>query len=602
VKFIDVYASPGTEDHNVFAALFKRPEVALWMAAVADLFEVSGVRDPALGGLLLIAGDATLSGDLCLRLTEERVKEAGRRLAVKADAAQIPDIRGILQKARDPDLAERFPGLIVKAGQESERLAPFVLDDKERLLYINKYFRMRRSLGQRLSAWVAAESSPIAGTVSAKQGSAVLTAEQLRAVQEAMRRRFLILTGGPGTGKTTVIQGILSAFYSAGLTENIWITAPTGRAARRALESASQVKGGAVQSGTIHSLLRALKVSMPAVVIIDEVSMVDLELMTELLGLLDPEKVRLILIGDRNQLPSVDAGAVLGDLVQLMASRKETECVVHLTESHRSGDRILGAADAVKAGAPFAEIPWEPLTLEEFAQEPPKSDGCYWLDSGPEQIGSVIRQWSGMILDQQAAEAIREAASMSPEDPLLPSLAMGILKRMRGRVLSVTRGGKTGAEHINALILQRLNRLLAASDALYLQGENWFSGMPLMVNRNDASRDVFNGETGILLRCGSVFRAVFDRGDRVNLLSLESLPESEPAFATTVHKSQGSEYDDVLVVLPADDTHPLLSRQILYTAITRARRRVFIAGRANVLASAVTRKMERETGGLLLRI
>ncbi len=601
MKFIDVFAEAGTEDRSVFAALFRRPEVALWMAAVADLFEISGVKDPALASLLLIAGDATLSGDLCLRLTDDRVREAGRRLAAKADAAQVPAIRGILQKAREPDLAARFPALIVTAGSESERLAPFVLDEKDRLLYINKYFRMRRSLGQLLSAWVAAESPPIDGTVSAKQGGAVLTKEQLLAVKEALRRRFLILTGGPGTGKTTVIQGILSAFYSAGLTENIWITAPTGRAARRALESASQVEGGSVQSGTIHSLLRVLEISMPSVVIIDEVSMVDLELMTQLLGLLDPGRVRLILIGDRNQLPSVDAGAVLGDLVQLMASQREAECVVHLTQSHRSGDRILAVADAVNSGSAFSEIPWEPLTLEEFTNEPPKNDGCYWLDTGQEQIGNVIRQWSRMILDDQAALEIREAASMSPEDALLPGLAMSIMKRMRGRVLSVTRGGRLGAEQINALILQRLNRLLAASDALYLQGESWFSGMPLMVNRNDVSRDVFNGETGILLRCGGVFRAAFDRGSRVNLLSLESLPESEPAFATTVHKSQGSEYDDVLIVLPADDTHPLISRQILYTAITRARRRVFIAGRANVLEAAVSRKMERETGGLLLR-
>lgn len=601
MKFIEAFVEAGTEDYGLFSALSNRPEVALWMAAVADLLEISGVKDPALASLLLIAGDATLGGDLCLRLTEERVREAGRRLAAKADASQMPAIREILMKAREPDLAASFPGLIVHAGSESERLAPFVLDEQDRLLYINKYFRMRRTLGRLLAAWVDAPSAQIHAAITPELGRAVLTAEQLRAVTEAMRRPFLILTGGPGTGKTTVIQGILAAFYSAGLTENIWITAPTGRAARRALESAAQVEGGSVKSGTIHSLLRFLEDSMPAVVIIDEVSMVDLELMTQLLGRLDPSRVRLILIGDRNQLPSVDAGAVLGDLVALMASQKETECVVHLTQSHRSGDRILAAADAVNQGSEFSKIPWEPLSLEEFAREAPAREGCYWMDVGPEQIGSVIRQWSRMILDDRTVEEIREAASMSAEDALLPSLAAGLMKRMRGRVLSLTRGGKLGAEQINALILQRLNRMLAAADALYLQGENWFSGMPLMVTRNDASRDVFNGETGILLRCGGVFRAAFERTDGVNLLSLESLPESEPAFATTVHKSQGSEYDDVLIVLPADETHPLISRQILYTAVTRARKRVFLAGRANVLEAAVQRKTERETGGLLLR-
>lgn len=599
MKFLHLFALPGTEDYRFFEELALQPEAALWMGAVADVLELGGVNDPVLARLLLLAGDATLSGDLCLRLTEERVKEAGRRLADRSGTAQIPDIRAVVQKAGEPDLTQRYPTIIAGASQEKERLTPFVLAENEGLLYVNKYFRLRRSLGRRLSEWWSGLSA-LSGEVSASQGTTVLTEEQLRAVREAMRRRFLIITGGPGTGKTTVIQGILSGLYAAGIRDNIWIAAPTGRAARRAHESASQVAGGEVKSGTIHRLLRSLPDRMPAAVIIDEVSMVDLELMNELLRLLDPAEVRLILIGDRNQLPSVDAGAVLGDLVQLLSSQKEaSDCIVHLTKSHRSGDLILAAANAVNSGS--SQVPWEPVSLEEFKKSPPEAEGCYWLDVGPGQIAGVMRQWSEMILSANAIEQILEAASAhgGVEDLLLQSTVRSLLKQMRGRVLAVTRQGKLGAEQLNTFIMQRLNRLLAASDALFVHGENWFSGMPLMVVRNDEARDVYNGETGILLRCGGVFRAVFDRGSRLNFLSLESLPESEPAFATTVHKSQGSEYDDVLIVLPEDATHPLISRQILYTAMTRARKRVFIAGRADVLAAAVSRKLERETGGLL---
>lgn len=575
------------EDQKFYANLYAEPEAALWMQAVIDLLDLEKVSNPALACLLLLAGDAALNGDLCLHLTEEKIRESGRRLASRIGEAQLPEIRSLTALGRDGAFAGRFAGLV---SDGSGGITPFVLSENR--LYAHKYFTLKQTLARHLRLWIAAPAEPIGGIVRSKVD---FNPEQLRAIDEACRRRFMILTGGPGTGKTTVIQGILSAFFDAGLTEGIWIAAPTGRAARRAAESAAQVPGGHVESGTIHRLLRSLEDSVPGLILIDEVSMVDLELMTRLLERVDPSKTRLILIGDRNQLPSVDAGAVLGDLVELFQNAAgAVDSVIELTKSHRSGDRILAAAARVNEGVDFDAVPWEPASTPGGGPE-----GCFWIDTAEVDPSHVIRRWTETLFPVAMIAALQEAAGHSPDSETFAQCARDLGSTMRSRVLCVTRQGRRGAETINSQIMKQLNRRLAAAGALFVHGEDWFSGMPLLVARNDEKRDVYNGETGILLRNAGGFRAVFDRGTRLNMLTLESLPASLPAFAVTVHKSQGSEYDDVLVILPDDATHPLISRQILYTAITRARKRVFVAGHRDVLQAALKRKVDRETGGLM---
>lgn len=368
--------------------------------------------------------------------------------------------------------------------------------------------------------------------------------------------RLILLSGGPGTGKTTAIVNLLSLLALNKL--RVVLAAPTGRAAARITES---LKGkiGADRNligRTIQSLIKMLPNREPRhnadnpiaadLVIVDEVSMVDVVLMNRLLDAL-PGNSALILVGDPDQLPSVESGTLLADLLSGAGEAENANrrgplqgATLTLNRAYRSDTGILDAAAAVRAGN--AEILWDVFENDESLS------------------------WHTMVGSSEMARLIANEYKKRSDFSELS-------------VLSPLRRGYWSVSMLNDKISQIIGGRTTP-----------FEGMPVVINRNDASRSLWNGDRGrIVLRGGRCWARIGTEGRE---FPLAALPGLEPAWVQTIHKSQGSEFDEVIVILPQGTGH-LLTRENLYTAITRAKKRVSLFAEfteaKGILARTVTR-------------
>jgi exodeoxyribonuclease V alpha subunit len=413
---------------------------------------------------------------------------------------------------------------------------------------------------------------------------------QREAARKALASRFCVITGGPGTGKTTTVARILALYLQlSGEDEEgrIFLAAPTGKAAARLqeairhaktrLDCAPELKAAIPETAvTLHRLLGTTRKGsryhgknlLPArLVVVDEASMVDLPLMAWLMAAL-PEGCGLILLGDRNQLASVQPGAVLGDICQGLRDGGMTHLLAELHRSYRfAGHSGIGRLSrAVNSGDGAAALA---VLLDE---------GCAdvrWLDMAGDVSGFQQRIVARIARHHQR---IRQAAS--------PVEALQRLGEFA--VLSALRRGACGVEAINRLA----SDLLAPRDALSFQGR------PIMVSRNHYGLQLYNGDTGLILpdpQADDELRVFFPMEGGVRKLLPARLPEHETAFALTVHKSQGSEFDQVVLILPAESS-PVLSRELLYTGITRAVKSVEIWGAKNVFVESVSSRTRRKSG------
>ncbi|HQF53507.1 MAG TPA: exodeoxyribonuclease V subunit alpha [Fibrobacteria bacterium] len=410
------------------------------------------------------------------------------------------------------------------------------------------------------------------------------------AVAASLRASFLILTGGPGTGKTTVVSRILLALSRCLPDfdpEAVALCAPTGRAKARLSESLGQNLKllaatdpvasalASVQASTLHSLLGALPDGsfrhhsgnpLPhRVVVLDEASMVDLPLFAAFLAALSP-RARLVVVGDPDQLPSVDAGAVLADLVGnpcLQGAR------AHLTHTHRNSGDIAEICRIVSRGEPVGE--W----LASRSRD--RSDGRV-EHLGASSLEAQVRTW----LDSRFADAVRRsmASGFADLSPILDAVE-------RSRILCAVHEGDAGALALNRAGDHWLR------DVAGLSGKwRFLPGQQLILTRNHPSRDLWNGDLGVAALRDDRLVAVFRKPGGEIALPVEQLDGLESAWAITVHKSQGSEFDEILFVLPDRDT-PVLTRQILYTALSRARRAVLVHGDPRLADRAVSRSADR---------
>lgn len=498
---------------------------------------------------------------------------------------------------------------------------PLVLDAANRL-YLQRQFDDERRLARRL---VRARDAPV-GRVDASAramlhtlfaaGAARDTVDwQMLAAALAVRNRLLIISGGPGTGKTTTVVAVLACLLAQDPAARIALAAPTGKARARLVEAIAQraaIVPAAVRgllpasASTVHRLLGARADGSFAhhagnplpidVLVVDEASMLDLAMARHLLEAV-PDAARIILLGDRNQLAAVESGAVFSELsadhaldpgvrLELAAAcgidpaRIDVpagggalrDSVVWLRDSHRfSAGSALGrlAAD-IAAGQCAAVL----RALREAAD-----DGVRWIDDAAPGIVAGYRSY---------LEAVRRG----PRDPTAVMAAFN-----RFRVLCALREGPRGVAAINEL-LARQARALAGGDPK----ATWYPGRPVIVMRNDYTLDLMNGDVGIALPDGSgALQVHFAAGDGTcRAMAPARLPAHETAFATTVHKAQGSEYDEVLVVLP-DEALPVVTRELLYTAVTRARVRAAISAGEAVLRAAIESPTRRDSG-LLARL
>ena len=505
---------------------------------------------------------------------------------------------------------------------------PLILDDSNRL-YLYRYYAYEQALAQGILA--RSKEFKVTGLTSLsgklddyfETGDEGETNWQKVAALLASTRPFCVISGGPGTGKTTTVVKILALLLemSADQPLSIALAAPTGKAAARLKAAITKAKGNLPCSEeilnnipedvrTLHRLLGTVRNSptfrhnaknpLPYdVVVVDEASMVDLPMMAKLVLAL-PDRARLILLGDKNQLSSVEAGAVLGDICQTgietgysMEMRKTLGPLLGLADETFSLGENTGPGDSLvtlqknyrfDAASGIGRLSIavnaghgkEALAL----LDDPATADVNWLECPPsDQIMAILteRILNGFTPYLEATSA-----------------AEALAKFNHFMVLCALRNGPFGVSSITPLAEQIL-----AKRGLVQPGSRWYKGRPIMITTNDYNLGLFNGDTGILWPDDSPeksLRAYFpDPNGQLRSLAPSRLPAHDTVFATTVHKSQGSEFDQVLLLLPSHDTRAL-TRELIYTGITRAKSEVEIWGRKDVFSLALQRRAQRTSG------
>ena len=635
-------------------------------------FVVSHSPSPAPALLVAAALLAQLEGQghACLPLAQLGSDPAGllgwgadAMLALQDLLRRLPapvDWAAVLRSS--PVVARVAPGLGAAAGQGE----PLVLCQDR--LYLRRYWVYE----QRLAAQVLARGAAVGGMDvvdeaqaahwlgrlfprAAPAGAAPGFDWQRAACAVALRGRLSVITGGPGTGKTYTaarLLALLLALSPAPDRLRIALAAPTGKAAarlRQAIETAlgqlQQQLGDALplhllaaqvaSARTLHGLLGARPGTRhlrhgPAnplqvdVLIVDEASMVHLEMMAKLLDALPPQ-ARLVLLGDKDQLASVEAGAVLGDLCQgaqaghyrpstlaylaattgqavpdaLVADPQGSalaQQTVMLRHSQRFGGVIGDLALAVNAG--------DAGRAQALLRASPDGPVAWLAPATPADVLDLaLAGRAGAPGGYQACLALLAQRPQGSGTDAQQAWVRAVLQAFdRFRVLCAVREGDWGVQGLNLAIESRLAR----AGLLPGRGE-WYEGRPVLVTRNDADLGVFNGDIGLVLRSAGLgaappsLRVWFADGPALRSVSVSRLPAVETAFAMTVHKAQGSEFDHTVLVLPPEGGR-LCSRELIYTGITRARSALtLVSPTAAALVQGLGRSVHRSSGlGLLL--
>ncbi|KVX66461.1 AAA family ATPase [Burkholderia stagnalis] len=715
------------------------------MSTPDDLLEFAGglvarLPEPADFGIALAEGFARRIGELARRAgAPAAASRWAARAAFAASRAtaggHVCVALGALAQRYDEPLADVRAALAASGIAAFGALArgderPLIVDRHDRL-YLSRYFDYERRLAEALVAQAgegaAADAlapdvlrerlaryfGPAAGDVDWQRVAAIV----------ALTGRVTIVSGGPGTGKTTTVVGVLACLLDAHPDLRVALAAPTGKAAQR-MQEALHARAGELPpelaarlpntSYTLHRLLGGGGAAgfrhhrdnpLPYdLIVVDEASMIDVALAAHLLDALAPG-ARLVLLGDKDQLAAVEAGAVFAELsarpsfgaaarariaealgideaafvaalpvpddvapaaaavpaavepvrrpvapakidtrqASLFDDEPPVEAAVTIDEPAGDADEApawieadeLQWLDAV-ALPPLDAVPLVAATVETVAvaenrpSPAPLADCVVWLernyrfglDSPIGRLSLAIRR--GAVQDALDALPASDAAAASFHEDAGDMLATSTIERLaqrfsayldalrgalaapapdplplfdalnRFRILCATRGGSRGAEHVNALVAAHVRR---AAHVPLAVGAHWFTGRPVMVTRNDYALGLFNGDIGIALPdAQGALRVWFRRADgTARAVSPAALPPHETAFALTVHKSQGSEFDEAALVLPATFGR-VLTRELVYTAVTRARTRVQVIGGRRVLAQAIATRTQRDSG------
>lgn len=497
---------------------------------------------------------------------------------------------------------------------------PLILDDAGRL-YLNRLWRDEDTVARDLVARAAprADVDPSALHVELRAlfpGDDPGSIGQRRAAAVAALHGLGILSGGPGTGKTHTVGRLLVLLQRLSKKPlRLALAAPTGKAAQRLAESlrraAADLPDALLLPASVPTLHRLLGIGADGcprhdadhplacdLLLIDEASMVDLPLLAQTLRAL-PAPARLVLLGDPNQLASVEAGAVLGELCT-GAGAYGPAAAARLAAA--TGDAAPVAGEGEAQGAPAGGLADSVVVLEH----------SYRFDGGGAigRLAAAVRTGEAQdALTQLAQDAdvrfepVADAAQLAARlagvvdahiaprfDITHPAAALDSLREFQ--VLTALREGPFGVSGVNAAI----ERLLRRRGRIRAQAAQ-YPGRPLLIGRNDYGLGLFNGDLGLLLaQPDGALRAWFAGPDGApRPLSSGRLPAHDSAYAVTVHKSQGSEFRRVLLILPPQP-NPLLTRELIYTAITRAREGVTIWGSEATLAAAIGRRVLRDSG------
>jgi exodeoxyribonuclease V alpha subunit len=602
---------------------------------IRDLLELGGLEhEEPLHALLLALLLALEEGSLCVELSEAALSQ---RLA---DLVEEPTARMWAERIlRDFD--QRRYGDLIGSSLDSSKPVVLVEKDERKYVYFQKYLKSEQVLCEELRKRLARpptalceQRAEILSEVLDRQPLHLggrpmhLNRAQKAAVDLALRRNFAIVSGGPGTGKTSIVFTLLRCLLRAGIAvERIALAAPTGRAAQRLTDalriSLNNLPGppeadrplATVAATTLHQLLRYLPdrgiflqhAENPLsadVVIVDEVSMIGVSLMAQLFQALAPE-TRVVLLGDKDQLSSVEAGAVLANLVRGRAGDVSPpvqhpleDAIVVLEENYRSQQEIQRIAAAVnQQQAGIVEELRRLVPGEASLADVERQGGCWLLETAAGRLGAwreVLEQWAQHHYGDSAFAELARSTVIPGGD--IPPAERDRLDRLfavlgQARILTLLREGPWGCEGINEFLEQRLRPRLDRGSRGGL-----FAGAPVLITRNDRARQLFNGDVGLALKSqGGGYRVLFQRLGGHVAIPADNLPPHELAFAMTVHKSQGSEYERVLLVLPPEGGRRLLTKEMIYTGITRAKELAVIAATPEVLKFAISRRIERQS-------
>ena len=643
-KLKDIGIVPAEQDaiETLFNAAIECNELSLLdYMTISDLTELSGHKADASLTAILICMFASLNeGSICMQINKPHLAKSLERFLDSNKALNYAE------EFIDALNKNRFANLITT---DKQAYIPLVREKNNNadILYFKKYHEHKDSLNERiklllqikpLNPDVANDHDTIINDVVNIQPvflqkgiPAKLDPGQEMAIRLALTTNFLIISGGPGTGKTTILVNIIRCLVRGGMQcERILVAAPTGRAAQRITESVQKslitIKNPSpddlnlqtVAAKTIHRLLKYNPSknsfmyqhgnTLPAdAVIVDEVSMLDISLMDDLLKAIDLATTKVILLGDRDQLPSVDAGAVLTDLIpdKVMTGSNMEGRIAILEKDYRSKGAIRNLAKEINNKNRSKEIKWPaPTPIHEALGT---KSGEFSIIEGENQSDwtNIIKTWADHFYckpDESGETYINIVNKVSKIDfDILNSQeAQNELTKIftylqKSKILTVIREGIYGCTGVNNL----LSEYLKPKFDRYGKG-NRFNGAPVMILRNNYDNGLFNGDVGVMFRdSNGLYRLIVQQYGKFAGYALDSIPAHEIAFAVTVHKSQGSEYDDVMIVLPEKGGESLLTREIIYTGLTRAKKRAFIYGNKSILNRAVSRKIERFSGFMI---
>ena len=520
---------------------------------------------------------------------------------------------------------------------DENEIQPFVF--KNNKIYLHRYFRYETVILEQIKKNIEAgakKPEERKGILEANKELVMRLAEeesngdgidwQLVAVLNSYLHNFSIITGGPGTGKTSTIVKLLVLMMRLHPSTRIALAAPTGKAAVRMTESLGKAfdrlkledgelkeKISSLQSQTIHRLLGVdfnnphnfkhnIDNPLPYdMIVVDEASMIGSSLMAKLLSAIRPE-TKIVLMGDKNQLSPVEAGSIFGDL-----------CKVN------PGDNVFSPGQARFFGYMLANTEFERFVTtacniltdkivelkKSYRFDPAKGIGKFSrlvLSANDDNIAGQLEGFrdcpqgeqcvriTGDYSLHQAKEILHLFEQYASEDDIEAALE----KLNKVRILCAVKEGKYGVRHYNALIEEHLG-----FNAKKQYGQGFYDKQAIMITYNDYTLGLFNGDTGIIRKdkaTGNFYFYYFDEKKQLQKIPAASIGNFETAYAITVHKSQGSEYENVLLVMPEDPGIKILTRELVYTAVTRASHNVVIMSSGTTLISSIMRQMERISG------
>lgn len=567
---------------------------------------------PYLYRLMQALADSDDRGSVCVQWTEN-----DNALLSPKEIDELKEFRLIAEKPHT-------------LGESSCSEIPFVIDREGSLtrIYMQRHFTDEAQVAQKILTLSQKDDQPLSSEVmqslerfnqmnygQSASGDKGARFEQQNAVAKALQNQFFIITGGPGTGKTTVVAKLLECLLITKPDLKIALAAPTGKATSRIMQSLQgscerfpeffphvlkRIQTDSLPARTIHKwlLTRNAKDQMPSakspldidVMIVDEASMIDLRLAKRLFSVINPVQTRLILLGDKYQLSAVGPGSVLADMTQKDGALKDH--LAELTISHRfTSDSNVGLlAQAIKT----ARTPFDTQAfIDRFkAARIGKDQVSIHIYRGNNYVDRSISKWVQPHLKAYLKALdlfLKGRHSLLAADALLDRLWK---EAESFRILCAVREGANGVNAVNDLIEDAVREHVGANaNAIF------YSGRLVIIRKNTPTLDIYNGDVGIVIpQTDDDTRFDLYIGDRKKRIPVGLLPEHDTAFAMTIHQSQGSQFEHVAVLLPMTEDNPLATRELFYTGVTRAQKEAAVFASKQSLEVSAVRNTERASG------